>query len=146
MDDHPKERRIEENVLAYIQLFIPSKRLHEALLSVPSWSKIAGGNGFVRHGPGGVSARVRTYDYPDCCPTYEEHAERIPLAEKQVLLMLGTRNLGNNLCFVAYHEGRQPKVLHLADEPYDRRPYACLCWAEVDGHMCLSLEKVMFPD
>ena len=129
-----------------IRVDIPWNQLDAALLSVPHWGQVAGGQGFLRHGPGGVTGRKRTYPYPESCPPYREHAAGIPLEDGQVLLMLGARNLGNNLGFVAYHADRQPRVLHLAEEPYDRQPYACLCWLEEDGRARLALETARFPD
>jgi len=133
-------------VRTHTEIVIPWSQLDGAFLSVPCWRAIASGYGLLRHGPKGVASGERTYEYPRYCPTYEEHAANIPVENDQALLICGARNLGNNLGFVAFRQDGRPEVLHLADEPYDKKLYTCLCWVEENGHRQLVLENATFPN
>lgn len=44
------------------------------------------------------------------------------------LILVGNRNLGNNLWFVAWHKDQNPRCLHLRTEPVLERTYSCLVW------------------
>jgi len=57
------------------------------------------------------------------------------------LVLIGNRNLGNNLWFVAWHKDKNPHCFHLETEPVTDREYTCLVSYQ-EGR--LAIETISF--
>lgn len=112
---------------------LPRSLLAEPLLSIPAFETLRGGLGFCRDT---VRARIdpnwhgelpyRAYSVEPCLRSYEKHLESLGLASADPWLLVGARNVGNNLGYVAWT--RERGLLELYGEHAARgRAYFCLC-------------------
>lgn len=116
-----------------IILEIPRLMIKEAFLSVPKWKALNGSGGIVRDrtranrlAPGKPLPIFAVS--PTDKPPYDEHLATLGLAADDPLLIIGARNLGNNLRIVAYK--RENGILQLFGEDANKgdRVYWCICY------------------
>ena len=109
-------------------------------LSIPFWEKIArppANQGFVRHDVERAESRMPAeYKIP-----YAEHAEPLLTEGHRSFLLIGARNLQQNLLMPAFHADCEPKLLCRFDEPWGTETYSALVRFR-DG--TLALEQVRF--
>jgi hypothetical protein len=107
---------------------IPREMIEEAYLSVPGWQELNGRGGIVRDHLRGRGKRLPWYDLDSGAKlTCDEHLGRLGLAPDDPLLIVGARNLGNNLRVIAYKD--QKGLLQVEGEAAGKgeRSYCCLC-------------------
>jgi hypothetical protein len=64
------------------------------------------------------------------------------------LILIGNRNLGNNLGFIAWHKTKDPKCFHLQNEQITERVYSCLTCKKpskgLNSSVDLSIDRIKF--
>ncbi|GAG96491.1 unnamed protein product, partial [marine sediment metagenome] len=116
-----------------LMLEIPVQMLEKAFLSVPKWHELNGRGGIVRDRTR-ASQRAPGEPLPifdlarEGKPAYDQHLALLGLAPNDPLVVIGARNLGNNLRIVAYK--KEKGLLQLFGEDADKgdRLYWCLCY------------------
>jgi hypothetical protein len=137
--------RIRQELL----LEIPRQVVEAAILSVPEWDKLSGHAGIVRDrtraeiiAPG-KELPIRDFAQ-GVKPPYDEHLSRLGLCPNDPLVVIGARNLGNNLRIVAYRKGKGLLQLRGEDAHKGERDYHCLCsmgTGAVEAHTLRFKEK-----
>ncbi len=140
-----------------IVIKIPKEVIEKIYLSAPGWNHLNGSKGYVRdrvrscNKPDTDEKNIdlkayRDYDEKKCVFTYEDHINGLlkeyKLSETDYWLIIGARNLGNNLRIVGYREGEG--LLQLFGEQADTNPhveYTCLCMKENGS---FSIERIKF--
>jgi len=129
------ERNTAIRIRQELVIEIPGPIIRDAFLSVPRWDSLNGRAGIVRDRP--RAARVApgkplpVFDVSsDAKPTYDVHLAELGLSPQDPLIVVGARNLGNNLRIVAYK--KEKGLLQLLGEDADKgeRGYACLCYMD----------------
>ena len=133
---------------------IAQEMIHNSYLSVPGWDGIANKNGLCRDkkravqdpnapvkSDGSLDLPYRSYDEDVCLFSYEEHLERLNLKPEDPWLLIGARNLGNNLRIVGYDFQRGVLELDGESAISSDREYCCLCKTQ-DGN--LIVDRVSF--
>jgi phosphomannomutase/phosphomannomutase/phosphoglucomutase len=120
-------------------LRVPRSLIKSVHLSVPAWEALRGRGGIlrdrIRRDRIAPHERLPHWDVDEASEvTYDEHLAGLGLPPEQPLLVIGARNLGNNLRVVGYRRGE--KLLQLFGEEADKatRPYWCMCCLD-DGHL-----------
>jgi len=112
---------------------IPGQTVAQAFLSVPRWDSLNARGGIVRDRR--RSAKVAAgkplpaFDVSsDAKLPYDLHLAELGLSPRDPLIVVGARNLGNNLRIVAYK--KEKGLLQLFGEDADKgeRDYFCLCY------------------
>lgn len=146
-----------------IVIRLPQELIIDCHLSVPGWDELKGKNGYCRDkeranqdpdAPTFVAGKdaqgnplfkfrlpYRSYDEGICLLSYEDHLQRLGLKPEDPWLILGARNLGNNLRIIGWREDKG--LLELSDENVTKREYHCLCKRNAKG---LSIEKIEFSE
>jgi hypothetical protein len=144
-----------------IVIRLPQELITDCHLSVPGWDELKGKNGYCRdkerarldpNAPTSVTGRdaqgsplfefrlpYRSYDEGVCLLPYEDHLQRLGLKPEDPWLVIGARNLGNNLRIVGWR--RDKGLLELNGEDATRREYHCLCKRKAGS---LSMERIKF--
>jgi len=136
-------------------LKLPQEMISQAHLSVPGWSYLVGTNGLCRDtkralydpraprdSKGNLILPYRSYDSKKCLKTYSFHLESLGLKNADPWILLGVRNLGNNLRIVAFNLYKNPQILQLRGENLQSdRMYYCLTY---NFEKRLNIEKVSF--
>lgn len=144
-----------------IVIRLPQELITDCHLSIPRWDELKGGNGYCRdkerasqdpNAPAYVTGSdpqgnppfasrlpYRSYDEGVCLLPYEDHLQRLGLKPEDPWLVIGARNLGNNLRIVGWR--RDKGLLELNGEDATKREYHCLCKRKAKN---LSIEKVRF--
>lgn len=140
---------------------IPQELIADPYLSVPGWEKLTGTNGLCRdkkralddpNAPtysegldedGSVKLPYRSYDEKACLLPYEEHLQRLNLKPEDPWLLVGIRNLGNNLRIIGYDAQRGVLELNGENATTSGREYCCLCKTQ-NGK--LAIDRVRFPN
>jgi len=125
-------------------LRLPQQLIKETYLSVPGWDELNGKLGLCRDRNRAipeVKLPYRGYDKECCLLSYGEHLQRFNLKPEDPWLIVGVRNLGNNLRVIAWDQKRGLLELNGENATTSGRPYWCLCKAH-DGR--LLIEKVSF--
>jgi len=139
-------------------LKIPQGLIENCYLSIPGWDYLNGGNGLCRdsiramkdsHAPrdekGNLKLPYRSYNESCFVLPYDVHLRSLKLKSDDPWLLVGARNLGNNLRIVGYKNDKaeNQRLFQLNGENADKNEsleYSCLCMK--DGR--LSIEKVKF--
>jgi len=127
-------------------LKIPQRLIKECWLSVPGWEKLKGKNGLCRDRKRasqdpkftqlGFKLPYRSYDEEYCLLSYERHLQYVGLRPEDSWLIVGIRNLGNNLRIIGWD--RQHSLLELNGEhATSGREYCCLCRTK-DGRLLID--------
>lgn len=144
-----------------IVIQLPQELIIDCYLSVPGWDELRGKNGYCRdrerasqdpNTPTFVASKdaqgnplfkfklpYRSYDEGICLLPYEDHLQRLGLMPENPWLLIGARNLGNNLRIVGWRKDKG--LLELNGENATEREYHCLCKRKAKG---LSIEKIKF--
>lgn len=124
-----QKKKTSVRIRSELVMEIPCEMIETSLLSTPGWDKLNGCGGIVRDRQrAGGSKAPPVYDVPKGAKLpYDEHLERLNLSPQDPLVVIGARNLGNNLRIVAYQKGLG--LLQLAGENADEgtRDYFCMC-------------------
>lgn len=145
MTEKKEAIRIRQELL----LEIPHQVLEAAILSVPEWDKLSGRAGIVRDRTrGALIAPGRELPIRDFAQgvklSYDEHLSRLGLCPNDPLVVIGARNLGNNLRIVAYRRGKGLLQLRGEEAHKGERDYHCLCCMDagaVEAHTLRFREK-----
>jgi len=131
-------------------LKIPQPLIEECWLSVPGWEQLKGGNGLCRDRKRasqdpkfaqlGFKLPYRSYDEKCCLLPYEKHLQTFGLKPKDPWLIVGIRNLGNNIRIIGW-DYRQGLLELNGENAASGREYCCLCKTR-DGR--LSIERLSF--
>ena len=136
-------------------LKIPRQAVRTALLSVPKWDDLNGRGGIVRDRTraaaighnGDLLYRDST---PDMKPSYDAHLKENGLSHRDPLIVIGARNLGNNLRIVAYKSGKGLLQVFGENADQGQRIYYCLCCMEsgsIEAHtLRFSGNRISFID
>lgn len=129
---------------------IPQQLVEEYWLSVPGWEHLKGRNGFCRDRKRasqdpefrrrGLKLPYRSYDEKSCLLSYIEHLRNLGLKPDDKWIIVGARNLGNNLRIIGWDSSKGLLELNGENATSDRE-YCCLCKTE-DGS--LSIEYLSF--
>lgn len=144
-----------------IVIRLPQELITDCHLSIPWWDELKGRNGYCRdkerasqdpNAPTFVTGSdpqgnplsmfrlpYRSYDEGICLLPYEDHLQRLGLKPEDPWLVIGARNLGNNLRIIGWR--RDKGLLELNGEDATKREYHCLCKRKAKS---LSIEKVKF--
>lgn len=144
-----------------IVIRLPQELITDCHLSVPGWDELRGKNGYCRdrgrasqdpNAPTFVASKdaqgnpllefrlpYRSYDEGICLLPYEDHLQRLGLRPEIPWLLIGARNLGNNLRIIGWRKDKG--LLELNGENATKREYHCLCKRNAKG---LSIEKIKF--
>lgn len=138
-------------------LRIPASLIAEAFLSIPKWEDLHGTTGFCRDslraaqdpgaptevGDGAPKYRLpyRGYDYKCCALPYGEHLRLLELGAEDPFVLIGVRDLGNNLFRVAWHQERGLFELRGENASTSGKEYTCLC---LDDQGRLRIERLQF--
>lgn len=144
-----------------IVIRLPQELITDCHLSIPGWNELKGKNGYCRdkeragqdpNAPTFVAGRdaqgnpllefrlpYRSYDEGMCLLPYEEHLHRLGLKLEDLWLVIGARNLGNNLRIIGWRKDKG--LLELNGENATKREYHCLCKRKAKN---LSVEKIKF--
>lgn len=123
-----------------IILRLPQELIEECHLSVPKWDELNGKVGLCRDrkraGPG-ATLPYRGYDEKNCLLPYEEHLDALNLKPEDAWLLIGIRNIGNNLRIIAWDRERGLLELDGENATTSARSYCCLCKAN-DGRLLID--------
>ena len=126
------ENRAAIRIRQELLLEIPRQVVEAAFLSVPAWDELNGHAGIVRdrtraeNMAPGRKLPIRDFS-PGVKPPYDEHLSKLGLLPNDPLVVIGARNLGNNLRIVAYRKGKGLLQLRGEDAHKGQRDYHCLC-------------------
>jgi len=133
-----------------IVLKIPQRIMEGSWLSVPGWEKLKLTNGLcrdrirasqdIKFTSLGLKLPYRSYDEKSCLLPYYRHLEILDLKSDDLWLIIGMRNLGNNLRIIGWNRSKGLLELNSENATFGRE-YCCLCKAE-DGR--LSINRVSF--
>jgi hypothetical protein len=129
-----------------IVLQIPQETIRKCHLSIPAWDMINGTVGFCRdhkRAEPGQPLPYRGYDHETCLFSYEEHLRRLHLTSKDPWLLIGARNLGNNLRIIGYNS--ELGLLELKGEmaASSCREYTCLYSTHSDKQ---AIDRITFTE
>ena len=121
--------RIKQELL----IKIPHCVIDNCFLSIPRWDILNGGGGIVRDrsriskiAPG---SSLPFFGVPsDAKPEYDTHLNDLNLSVQDPIIVIGARNLGNNLRIIAYKKGKGLLQLLGEDTDKSKRDYFCLCY------------------
>jgi len=135
---------------------VPQEIIETPYLSVPGWDYLNGRNGYCRDS---IRAKCdslakadengivpyRGYDEPLSVFPYSSHLQALNLKPEAPWLLVGVRNLGNNLRIVGYKSDKNEsqRLFQLSCEnahKNDAVEYSCLCMKEGK----LSIERLKF--
>jgi hypothetical protein len=107
---------------------IPQEMVKEVFLSIPRWRELNGRGGIVRDRTRGRGKKLPWYDLDSGAKlTYDDHIGQLGLAPEDPLLIIGARNLGNNLRIIAYMKNKGILQVEGEEAGKGERPYHCLC-------------------
>lgn len=132
------ERRNAVRIRQELVIELPGQIVADAFLSVPKWESLNGHGGIVRDRPRAAivapGKALPVFDVSsDAKLPYDVHLAELGLSPQDPLIVVGARNLGNNLRIVAYK--KEKGVLQLVGEDADKgnRDYFCLCHMDGGG-------------
>jgi hypothetical protein len=132
-------------------MVIPRSEIEEVLFHIADRERFMALPGLLRH-VGQQNAEERT-NVGKCKIPAEEHLQFLigrghDLLDgegrpKRRVVVIGSRNVGNNHGFVAWQQAERPKFFHIDGDPLNYSSYSCLT-RQRDGH--LSIRDLNFRD
>lgn len=119
---------------------VPLSEIEDILLHIANRDKLAQLPGLLRHVREQDAEERRKVD--ECKIPVEDHLKQLSNdhdlldvsgVPKRPILVIGSRNVGNNYGFVAWQKNEKPKLFHIREEPFIHSTYSCLVKYEGNG-------------